>query len=193
LLSQTISGALLGIDGYVVEVQVDLARGLPSFATVGLPEGAVRESKDRVKSALKNCGYAFPRERVTVNLAPADVKKSGAGFDLPMAVGLMAAQGLLDSDRLNQYLLVGELSLDGRLRPVQGALSLAMATRQAGLAGIILPEENGPEAAVVQEIEVRPAPHLPAVMEFLGGDGDLPPLKVDLDAVLPEARPDTIT
>jgi len=186
LLSQVFSGALLGIDGYVVEVQVDLARGLPYFATVGLPEGAVRESKDRVKSALKNCGYAFPRERVTVNLAPADVKKSGAGFDLPMAVGLMAAQGLLGPERLSQYLLVGELSLDGRLRPIHGALSLAMAAKQAGLTGIVLPAENAPEAAVVQDIQVLPAEHLPAVIEFLSGDGELTSLTVDLDAVFNE-------
>lgn len=183
MLSQVISGALLGIDGYVVEVQVDLARGLPYFATVGLPEGAVRESKDRVKAALKNCGYTFPRERITVNLAPADVKKTGAGFDLPMAVGLLAAQGLLEPDRLPRYLLAGELSLDGRLRPVRGALSLAMAAQQAGLTGIILPEENAPEAAVVQEIEVLPAAHLPAIIEFLNGDGELSPMSVDLTAI----------
>ena len=102
MLSQVISGALLGIDGYKVEVQVDLARGLPSFATVGLAEGAVKESKDRVQAALKNCGYAFPRERVTVNLAPADVKKSGAGFDLPMALGLLAAQGIIGPESLGR-------------------------------------------------------------------------------------------
>ena len=186
MLAQVISGALLGIDGYKVEVQVDLAFGLPSFATVGLPEGAVRESKDRVKAALKNCGFAFPRERVTVNLAPADMKKTGAGFDLPMAVGLVAAQGMLGPEMLSEYLLVGELSLDGRLRPIQGALSLAMAARDAGLTGVILPEDNGPEAAVVQELEVRPASSLPDVIEFLAGDRDLPVCTVDLDEVFTE-------
>ncbi|MEW5725712.1 MAG: YifB family Mg chelatase-like AAA ATPase [Thermodesulfobacteriota bacterium] len=188
MLSQVISGALLGIEGYTVEVQVDLGRGLPYFATVGLPEGAVRESKDRVKAALKNCGYAFPRERVTVNLAPADVKKTGAGFDLPMAVALMAAQGLLGPDGLAKWLLIGELSLDGRLRPIRGALSLAMAAREAGLTGIILPKENGPEAAVVRGIEVRPAETLPQVVEFLSGEGDLGLLAVDLAAVFEETR-----
>ncbi|MFH1139934.1 MAG: YifB family Mg chelatase-like AAA ATPase [Pseudomonadota bacterium] len=181
MLGQAISGALLGIEGYKVEVQVDLGRGLPHFSTVGLAEGAVRESKDRVRSALKNCGYSFPRERVTVNLAPADVKKAGAGFDLPMALGLLSAQGLVDPLKgLGDYLLTGELSLDGRLRAVKGALSLAMAAREAGLKGIILPEDNGPEAAVVQEIEVRPARTLPDVVRFLTGEGDLPPLKIDL-------------
>jgi len=190
LLSQVISGALLGIDGYKVEVQVDLARGLPSFATVGLPEGAVRESKDRVKSALKNCGYSFPRERVTVNLAPADVKKTGAGFDLPMAVGLLAAQGILAPQLLSDYLLVGELSLDGRLRPIQGALSLAMAAREAGLQGIILPEENGLEAAVVQEIAVRPAAALPQVIDYLAGEDDLSRLTVDLKTIFDRDQAD---
>ncbi|MBW2141565.1 MAG: YifB family Mg chelatase-like AAA ATPase, partial [Deltaproteobacteria bacterium] len=183
MLSQVTSGALLGIEAYLVEVQVDLARGLPYFTTVGLPEGAVKESKDRVKSALKNCGYTFPRERVTVNLAPADIKKTGTAFDLPIAVGLLAAQGLIEPDRLSEYLLMGELSLDGRLRPINGALSLAMAVRDGGLKGIILPEENAPEAAVVEQIEVLPAPHLPAVMEFLAGNGNLTPYKADLNSL----------
>jgi magnesium chelatase family protein len=181
LLAQVISGALMGIEGYKVEVQVDLGRGLPHFSTVGLPEGAVRESKDRVKAALKNCGYTFPRERVTVNLAPADVKKSGAGFDLPMAVGLLSAQGVLPADGMDRYLLTGELLLDGRLRPVKGALSLAMAARDAGLAGIILPKDNALEAAVVDEVEVRPAEGLPEVVEFLSGQSELPRTTVDLD------------
>lgn len=183
MLSQVISGALLGIEGYTVEVQVDLGSGLPYFATVGLPEGAVKESKDRVKAALKNCGYVFPRGRVTVNLAPADVKKSGSGFDLPMAVGLLAAQGMLGPEYLSDYMLAGELSLDGRMRPIPGALSLAMAAREAGLTGIVLPKENGPEAAVVEGIEVRPAEALPEVVDFLCGEGDLEQLTVDLDAI----------
>ena len=183
MLSQVTSGALLGIEAYLVEVQVDLARGLPYFTTVGLPEGAVKESKDRVKSALKNCGYVFPRERVTVNLAPADIKKTGAAFDLPIAVGLLAAQGLIEPEKLSDYLLMGELSLDGRLRPINGALSLAMAARKGGLKGIILPEENAPEAAVVERIEVLPASHLPAVIEFLTGEASLKPYTVDLNSI----------
>ncbi len=183
MLSQVTSGALLGIEAYLVEVQVDLARGLPYFTTVGLPEGAVKESKDRVKSALKNCGYVFPRERVTVNLAPADIKKTGAAFDLPIAVGLLAAQGLIEPEKLSDYLLMGELSLDGRLRPINGALSLAMAARKGGLKGIILPEENAPEAAVVERIEVLPASHLPAVIEFLTEEASLKPYTVDLNSI----------
>ena len=186
MLSKTLSGALLGIEAYMVEVQVDLARGLPSFTTVGLPEGAVRESKDRVKSALKNCGYIFPRERVTVNLAPADVKKTGASFDLPMAIGLMAAQGLIEPDRLGDYLLVGELSLDGRMRPINGALSLAMAARDSELKGIVVPPDNASEAAVVRGIEVLAADSLPSVVEFLNGASELDRVSVDLETVFSE-------
>jgi magnesium chelatase family protein len=188
LLSQVASGALLGIDGFPVEVEVALGRGLGYFTTVGLPEGAVRESKDRVKSALKSCGYPWPRGKVTVNLAPADVKKSGAGFDLPMAVGLLAAQGLMAANGLGEWMLTGELSLDGRLRPIKGALSLAMAAREAGYRGLILPEGNGAEAAVVREIEVRPAADLPAVVEFLNGEADLPQRTVDLDAIFRDSE-----
>ncbi len=183
MLSQVTSGALQGIEAYLVEVQVDLARGLPYFTTVGLPEGAVKESKDRVKSALKNCGYFFPRGRVTVNLAPADIKKTGAAFDLPIAIGLLAAQGLIGPERLPDYLLVGELSLDGRLRPINGALSLAMTAKEAGLKGTILPEDNGPEAAVVQGIEVLSVTNLPEVVEFLTGDKEIEPCTVDLEAI----------
>ena len=181
MLATVLTGALLGIDGYTVEVQVDVTRGFPYYSIVGLPEGAVRESKDRVKSALRNCGYTFPRGRVTINLAPADIKKTGAGFDLPIAVGLMAGQGLLETDPLARHLVVGELSLDGRLRPVKGVLSLAMAAREAGLEGIVLPAENGPEAAVVSGISVHPAESLPQVIEFFNGDGHIEPLTVDTD------------
>ena len=183
MLSQIISGALLGIDGYLVEVQVDLARGLPSFATVGLPEGAVKESKDRVKSALKNCGYAFPRERVTVNLAPADIKKTGAAFDLPIAPGLLSAQGVLPPEGRERTMLVGELSLDGRLKGIKGALSLAMAAREAGMESLILPTENAREAAVVREIAVRPADTLPQVVDFLSGAEDLPAITLDRETL----------
>ena len=180
--------SVLGIDGHKVEVEVDIGRGFPSYAMVGLPEGAVRESKDRIKSALRNCGLSFPRERVTINLAPADMKKTGSGFDLPMAVGLLAGQGMLDQGLLDRYLLVGELSLDGRLRPIKGALPLAMAARQENLTGIILPKENGPEAAVVTEIEVRPADSLPEVVDFFSGYDNLSPLKADLEAIFEEEQ-----
>lgn len=125
MLAKVLSGALLGIDAYPVEVEVDIAQGLPQFATVGLPEGAVKESKDRVKSAIKNSGYEFPVRRITINLAPADIRKEGAAFDLPMAVGLLTATGLVPVEKAERYLLMGELSLDGGIKPVRGVLPVA--------------------------------------------------------------------
>src|SRR5512135_1585160 len=137
MLARVKSGALLGVDAYVVEVEVDLAPGLPSFTTVGLPETAVKESKDRVKAAVRNSGYPYPAKRITINLAPADVRKDGTGFDLPVAVALLAAQGVLPPENLESCLFFGELSLDGRLKPTRGVLSTALATQAAGLALII--------------------------------------------------------
>jgi len=174
MLARVYSGALLGIDGLKIEVQVDISGGLPRFDTVGLPEGAVRESKDRVKAALKNQGYPFPDGRVTVNLAPADFRKEGAAFDLPMAVGLLAAQGLAPQAGLESHLIVGELGLDGSIRPIKGALALALAARAEGLGSLILPRANALEASVTPEVAVRPADDLAQVSEFLNGRADLP-------------------
>jgi magnesium chelatase family protein len=179
VLARVFSGALLGIDGLKIEVQVDLSGGLPRFDTVGLPEGAVRESKDRVKAALKNQGYPFPDGRITVNLAPADFRKEGAGFDLPMAVGLLAAQGLVPKVGLEAHLIVGELGLDGSVRPIKGALALALAAREAGLRSLILPRANALEASVTPEVAVRPADDLARVTEYLNGRADLPALGPD--------------
>ncbi|UQZ89774.1 ATP-dependent protease [Deltaproteobacteria bacterium Smac51] len=169
MLAQIFSGSLLGIDGLKIEVQVDIAGGLPHFSTVGLPDGAVRESKDRVKAALKNQGYPFPDGRVTVNLAPADLRKEGAGYDLPMAVGLLVAQGLIDSEVAAGHMMVGELALGGAVRPVRGALAMAMACREAGIPSLILPQANAAEAAVVPDVAVRPAENLGEVVDFLSG------------------------
>ncbi|MDR0881078.1 MAG: YifB family Mg chelatase-like AAA ATPase [Candidatus Adiutrix sp.] len=176
MLAQVVSGSLLGIDGLKIEVQVDISGGLPRFDTVGLPEGAVRESKDRVKAALKNQGYPFPGDRITVNLAPADIRKDGAGFDLPMAVALLVAQGLIEPDQAAKHLMVGELGLDGSVRPIRGALSLAIAARDGGLTSLILPRANAQEAAVAAEVAVRPADTLGQVVDYLAGRADLPPL-----------------
>jgi magnesium chelatase family protein len=151
-----------------VEVEVDLAPGLPAFTTVGLPETAVKESKDRVRAALKNSGYKFPGNRVTINLAPADVRKEGTGFDLPVALGILAAQGILPQEGLEKYIIFGELSLDGRLKPTRGILSMALATRQAGLA-LIIPRDNAREAGVVQGLDIYPADNLAQLVEFLAG------------------------
>ena len=120
MLATVLSSTLQGIDGLLVEVEVDLAPGLPQLAVVGLPEGAVKESKDRVRSALKNSGYDFPNRKITINLAPADVKKEGSAFDLPIALGILAATGKLPLERLREFAILGELSLDGRVKPVRG-------------------------------------------------------------------------
>jgi len=169
MLAKVNSAALYGIDALRVEVEIDLASGLPQLATVGLPEGAVKESKDRIRAAVKNCGYTFPAKRITINLAPADIKKEGSSYDLPMAVGILAAEGLIEKNLLDEYLLIGELSLDGTVKPVRGALPTAMAAKKEQLKGIILPEQNAPEAAVVSELQVLAVRDLPQVVEFLNG------------------------
>jgi len=167
MLAKILSSAVIGIDAYIVEVEVDISQGLPSFATVGLPEGAVRESKDRVKAAIKNSGYHFPADRITVNLAPADIKKEGSAFDLPMALGILAATGLLKKSSYADYLFVGELALDGLIRPVKGALPMAITAKELGFKGLYLPLENAPEAAVVDGLDIHPARSLPQVVESL--------------------------
>ncbi|MFH1812312.1 MAG: YifB family Mg chelatase-like AAA ATPase [Pseudomonadota bacterium] len=167
------SGAVLGVDAYRVDVEVDLALGLPYFNTVGLPEGAVKESKVRVGAALKNSGYAMPERRITVNLAPADVRKDGTAFDLPIALGILGAAGLVDPEQVQPWFLCGELSLTGDMRPVRGALPLAVAARAHGARGIILPPDNGAEAAVVEGLEVRCARRLDEIVAFFSGQDEL--------------------
>ena len=183
MLAKVLSSAVFGIDAYVVEVEVDIAHGLPSFSTVGLPDGAVRESKDRVKAAIKNSGYEFPVDRITVNLAPADIKKEGAAFDLPIALGILAATGAVEQTRLGTFLILGELSLYGEVKPVKGSLPVAIGARENGLRGVIIPRENANEAAVVNEIEVLPVSRLSEVVEFLNGERSLPRAQIDLDKI----------
>jgi len=165
LLARILSSATIGIDAHPILVEVDIARGLPAFSTVGLPDNAVKESKDRVKSAVKNSGYAFPARRITVNLAPADIKKEGTNFDLPLAVGVLLAEGYIKRDNLDGFMLVGELSLDGSIRPVRGAISISMCARAEGKT-LILPMENAAEAAVVSGVDVYGARSLSELVEF---------------------------
>ena len=160
MLAKAISAAVRGIDGFLVQVEVDLAAGLPVFSTVGLPDAAVRESKDRVVAAVRNSGFDFPVRRVTVNLSPADVKKAGTAFDLPIALAILAAEERLPAERLGRYVVVGELALDGRLRPVRGILPIALAVRDGGYDGLVLPEANADEAGVVEGLSVIPAASL---------------------------------
>jgi magnesium chelatase family protein len=182
MLATVLSGALVGIDGLLVEVEVDVAFGMPQFTTVGLPEGAVRESKDRVRSAIKNSGYEFPSARkITVNLAPADLKKEGSAYDLPIALGILAAEGWLKKERLDGYALLGELSLDGRVKTVHGALPLAVMARERQLKGLLVPAENAAEAAVVDGVEVIGVATLGEAFLFLNGDQPMAPVHVDLN------------
>jgi magnesium chelatase family protein len=179
MLARVYSSAVIGIEAYVVEVEVDISQGLPSFATVGLPEGAVRESKERVKTSIKNSGYHFPADRITVNLAPADIKKEGAAFDLPMALGILTATGLVSEASHAEYLILGELSLDGLIRPIKGALPMAVKAKERGLKGIFLPLENASEAAVVDGIRVYPVETLSELVEILAGRLTIRPLEMN--------------
>ena len=175
MLAKVQSSAVFGLDGYLVDVEVDIAQGLPMFSIVGLPDLAVKEAKDRVRAAMKNTGLHFPIKRITVNLAPADVKKEGSAFDLPMAVGILVAEEALAPDRIASHAFVGELSLDGRIRPVRGALPMALAAKKAGLRGMILPRENAREAAIVDGLPVYGVSTLPQVLEFFEGRQALRP------------------
>lgn len=183
LIAKTYTCSLLGIDALLVEVEVDLSPGLPYFATVGLPDNIVRESKDRVKTALQNSGYHFPAERITVNLAPAHLKKEGAGFDLPIAVGILCAMGMIDRQMVEETILVGELALDGRVKPVTGCLPMAVHARQSGYRRMLLPQDNALEAAVADELAVVPVKHLAEVVEFLNGSREIAPVCIDRETI----------
>ncbi len=184
MLSKVKSSTVVGIDGVLVEVEIDITNGLPMFSIVGLPDNAVRESKDRVKSSVKNSGYDFPNKKITVNLAPADLKKEGAGFDLPLAIGLLQASGTLSSDFLENYTIIGELSLDGAVRPVPGVLPMALAARDNGQKGIIVPSRNKKEAAIVDGIQVIGVEYLYQAVEFLSGEKEITPTVLDTSEYL---------
>jgi magnesium chelatase family protein len=183
MLAKVLSSAVLGVDAYLVDVEVDIALGLPTFNTVGLPDAAVKESRDRVKAAIKNSGFEFPAKRITVNLAPADIKKEGAAFDLPTAVGILAAEELVRADGLGRAVILGELSLDGSVRPIRGALCMAVAAQTAGCAAFLVPVENAPEAAVVEGLAVVGVESLQQTIALLNGEQPLAPTCLDLAGV----------
>lgn len=190
MLARIRSAAVLGIDAYAVDVEVDITNGLPTFATVGLPHGAVREGRERIAAALANAGYQFPLKRITVNLAPADIRKDGSGLDLPIALGVLVASGQLPDAGLRRLMLAGEVGLEGDLRPVRGALSMALAARAAGCRGLLLPQDNVSEAAVVDGLAVLGARTLVEVCAHLAGDLALPPARIDLPALMAERHRD---
>lgn len=185
MLAKVISSAVLGIDAYPVEVEVDIAsRGLPFFSTVGLPDAAVKESKERVRAALKNTGFDFPLKQVLVNLAPADIKKEGSAFDLPIAIGMLIAEGILDQNQVNGYLIAGELSLDGRVKTVRGALSMAVLAKKTGYRGMIIPADNAQEAAVVDSVRIFGMQTLPQVVDFFGGKTSVAPEIINIQSAM---------
>src|ERR1700719_3438963 len=167
MLASLRTAALFGIEACPVHVEVDVSFGMPAFTMVGLPDASVRESRDRVRSAIRNSGFEFPSHRITVNLAPADVRKAGASFDLPIALGILAAQGVVERHHIADLVLLGELSLDGSIHAARGVLPIAAAAKRDGLAGIVLPAANAGEAAIVSGLDVFPVTSLAEAVRAL--------------------------
>jgi magnesium chelatase family protein len=189
MLFKTVSASVYGIDAYLVEVEVDVGSArMQDFNVVGLPDNAVKESRERIKSALRNCGYEFPYgQGVTINLAPADLRKEGSAFDLPMALGLAGCQGQFFGKMLDKMMFLGELSLDGSVRAVRGALSAAIAARENGLTAVAVPEMNAREAAVVDGIDVYALKSLPQAVDLVNSPESFQCVKVDAEQMLTEA------
>jgi magnesium chelatase family protein len=192
MLAKVCSAAVNGVEAYPVEVEVNAGFGDTIIVIVGLPDAAVKESRDRVMTALINSGFAFTFGRTTINLAPADVKKEGPSFDLPIAVGMVAASEQMDSDQLDRYVMVGELALTGAVRPVKGVLPIALSARAQGKAGIFVPPENAAEAAVVSGLQVIPIQNLREAVSFLEGELQIQPARVDIDKIFEQAPDDEI-
>jgi magnesium chelatase family protein len=184
MLARVRSGALRGVAAIVVDVEVDVSSGLPQTTTVGLPDGAVREARDRIRAAIRNAGFAYPQRRITVNLAPAGVRKEGVGYDLPIALALLAAEGKPVLPDLAGWCVVGELGLDGQVHGVRGTLPIATAARAAGLTGMLVPAANAGEAALAGGPPVYPVSTLAAAVALLRGEACIAPTTVDADALL---------
>lgn len=189
MLAKVNSGAVLGVDAYVVRVEVDTGNGVPHFAVVGLGDAAVQESRERVKSAVRNSGYAFPPMRIVVNLAPADIRKGGPGYDLPIALGFLAATEQLLLDNLEHYLLVGELSLDGSVRSTSGILAIAMEAKRAGFKGMVVPACNASEAALVEGLAVYGVETLSQAVGVLNDPGAFPTTTINREQLFAGVDP----
>ena len=174
MLARLRTAALFGVEAYPVHVEVDVSFGMPIFTMVGLPDASVRESRDRVKSAIRNSGFEFPAHRITVNLAPADVRKAGAAFDLPIALGILAAQGIIERRDVADLVILGELSLDGTIQPARGVLPIAAAARRDGFAGVLLPRSNASEAALVTGLAVYAVSSLTEAVGAMNNPGNVP-------------------
>ena len=183
MLAKICSAALNGIEAFPVEVEVNAGWGDTLIVIVGLPDAAVKESRDRVTTALTNSGYKFPMGRTTINLAPADVKKEGPSFDLPIALGMLAASEQIETDQLDNFIAVGELALTGAVRSCKGVLPVAIRAKADGKIGVLVPAENAAEAAVVAGLQVIPVQNLREAAQFLEGEIKIAPVKVDIAAI----------
>lgn len=182
MLAKVYSGAVYGVDAYPVEIEVNAGLGDPSVVIVGLPDTAVKESKDRVHTALHNSGFRLHAGRTTINLAPADIKKEGPCFDLPIAVGMLATQDSLPPEKLEEFALIGELALSGEVRRVKGVLPIALSVRKSGRKGLLVPVDNAEEAAVVKGLSVYPVRNLREAADLLAGKREIDPYNVDINA-----------
>ncbi len=187
MYSRLLSCAIAGIEARLIEIQCDVTGGLPAFQVVGLPEKEVSESRERVRSAIKNSGFSFPSKRITANLAPADLRKEGVGFDLPTALAILLASEQI-SQIAGRYLIVGELSLNGAVRHIPGMLPIAMRAADSNLDGVIVPRKNAIEAALVDNVPVYPVSSLAEAAAFIAGISPIPPFKVDRDRLMQEAK-----
>jgi len=179
MLARVWSASIVGIDAVKVGVEVDISGGLPGIVVLGLPDSAVQESKERVKATLKNAGFAFPMRKIVINLTPADLRKEGPCFDLPISIGILAASEQVKSDLLGDYLFLGEVSLDGSLRPVAGVLPIAATAKKMGIAGLVVPVDNAQEASVVEGLEVHGCKNVSEVVDLLNNPGKHQPVKLD--------------
>lgn len=183
MLSIVKSMALHGLEGYLIDVQVDVSQGLPYWEVVGLPDASVKEAKERVRTAIKNSGEEFPSRRIIVNLAPADQKKEGSFFDLPIAIGILIATEQIHNENMQEYVLIGELSLNGKINQVNGILPMCIEASNLGIRKIIVPEENAEEAAIVKNIEVIGVKDLKQVIRYLNKEEEIPAKQIDINAI----------
>ncbi len=184
MLSKVLSSTLIGIDGFKIIVEVDISQGLPAFDIVGLPDSAVKESKDRVRTAIKNSNINMPVKRITVNLAPASIRKEGPSFDLPIAVGILACIEVIKEDSFKDTMVIGELSLDGSIKPVSGILSMVHTGKELGIKKYIVPYENAKEAGLVSDVEVIGPKNLNQLIEHLNGKSKIEPININIDSLL---------
>lgn len=188
MIYKTSTCALFGVEGHVIEVETDLSNGLPGFDIVGLPDASVKEARERVRAAIKNSDFQFPQKRITVNLAPADIRKEGSIFDLAIAAGILKASMYIDNENLGSFAFLGELSLDGSVKGIRGVLPMCLSLKRNGFKKLVLSRDNADEAALVNDIEIYPVENIAEMVEFLNGKRDIPPYKVDLESLLENSQ-----